>query len=177
MQGDYDVQVEGKAFVLRPDTPKEGKPRTLRPGETPGSLSEPLKTHAEQAGLVMRRPPLTSWAMYALEATEYAKEKGAWQAVHRGLYRAYWEDGKDLGNLDVVRGVAESSGLDWTELRDRLESRHYASAVTAQYQEALALGIRGIPAFAIGNILFTGARPYEVFKLVMDKALGQQAEG
>ena len=40
---DYDIAVEGKAFLLRPDTPREGRPRTLCLSESPDELSEPLK--------------------------------------------------------------------------------------------------------------------------------------
>ena len=36
-------------------------------------------------------------------------------------------------------------------------------------------GIKGIPTFLIGNILFSGARPYEMFRVVMDEVLKQQA--
>ncbi len=148
--------------------------RTLKPDEGAGQLSDPLKSYAEEAGLVMRRSALTPYTQYALETTEYAKEQGSFDAVHRALYRAYWEDGKDLGNFEVLEEVAGNCGLDWHELRDRLESRHYEQAVVNQFQEGVGLGINGIPGFLIGNILFTGARPYSVFKAVMGKTLEQQ---
>ena len=169
------MRMEGKAFLLRPDTPKEGTPRVLRPGESPDSLSEPLRTYAEQAGLVMRRPPVTSYTMYALEASEYAKEKGLFARFHKRLYRAYWEDRQDLGDLEVIKNAADDCGLEWLELRDRLESSYYRTAIMDQFKGAVDLGIRGIPAFLIGEVLFTGARPYEVFKVVMDKVLEQKA--
>ena len=167
--------VEGKAFLLRPDTPKEGKPRVLRPGESPDQLSEPLKTYAEEAGLVMRRPPITSYTRYALEATEYAQEQGVFDTFHRGLYTAYWEHGLDLGDLDIIGDVAQGCGLDWPDMKVRLESGHYGEKVMGQYQEAMGFGIHGIPAFLIGDFLFTGARPYEVFQTVMGKVLDGQA--
>ena len=163
--------MEIKPFLLRPDIPKGGNPRPLKEGESPDHLSEPLKTYAEEAGLIMRRPPLTSYTMFALEATEYAKEYGQEDPFHRGLYRAFWEDGLDLGDLDVIKGVTDHCGLDWPELKQRLESRHYEESVTNQFQEAVSMGVRGIPAFLIGNIMFTGARPYEVFQAVMGKVL------
>ena len=122
----------------------------------------------------MRRPPVTSYTMYALEATEYAKEQGLWDPYHRGLYRAFWEHGQDLDDMDVLQGVAEECGLDWPEMKRRLESRYYEESVTTQFQEAVQLGIRGIPAFLIDNILFTGARPYEVFQGVMGKVLAKE---
>ena len=169
MAEEYDVAVEGKAFLLRPDIPKEGRQRSLTPDERGGALNEPLRSYAENAGLVMRRFPLTPYTQYALETTEYAKEYGLFDPVHRALYRAYWEDGKDLGDFGVLERVAGDCGLDWPELRDRLESRHYEREIATQFQEGLNLGINGIPGFLIGNILFTGARPYSVFRAVMGK--------
>ena len=122
----------------------------------------------------MRRSALTPYTQYALETTEYAKDLGSFDAVHRALYRAYWEDGKDLGSFDVLEEAAGNCGLDWHELRDRLESRYYEQTVVNQFQEGVGLGITGIPGFLIGNILFTGARPYSVFKAVMGKTLERQ---
>ena len=178
MAEEFDVTVEGKAFLLRPDIPKEGRQRSLTPAEQGGSLNEPLRSYAEEAGLVMRRFPLTPYTQYALEASEYAKEYGQFDPVHRALYRAYWEDGHDLGDFAVLERVAGDCGLDWPELRDRLESRYYETAIANQFQEGLNLGINGIPGFLMGNILFTGARPYSVFKAVMGKLqeAGQQGE-
>jgi predicted DsbA family dithiol-disulfide isomerase len=125
----------------------------------------------------MRRPFIVPNTLLALQATEYAQQQGLFDPFHRAMYRAYWEDGKNLGDLEVIRGVAEECGLDWTELRQKLESGYYQEAVIGRYREALSLDIRGIPAFLIGNILFTGARPYEVFKAVAEKALGQRDGG
>ena len=162
--------MEGKAFILRPDIPKEGSPRKLKPGESGDQLNEPLRSYAEEAGLIMRRSALTPYTMYALEATEYAQQQGQFDAFHLATYKAYWEDGKDLGDMRVIQELTYKSGLNWPELSDRLESGYYREAVTTQYQEAVNLGIRGIPAFLIGNQLFTGAQPYEIFKLAYARA-------
>ena len=55
-----------------------------------------------------------------------------------------------------------------------LESGHYTSKVMEQYQEAMQHGIRGIPTFLVGNLMFTGAHPYEVFKTAMNRVLGNE---
>jgi len=120
--------------LLRLDTPREGKVRERRPGESTDQLSEPLRTYAEEAKLVMRRPPIVSYTMYALQATEYAQEQGAFEPFHRGVYKAYWEHGKDLGDLDVIGEVSVEYGLDWSELGDRLRSGHYEETVMGPVQ-------------------------------------------
>ncbi len=149
--------------------------REARAGETGDRLREPLGTRAEAEGLVMRRPSFTPFTMPSLEATEYAREVGMDEAFFGQTMRAYWEEGVDLANMDVLESLAKSSGLDWEVLQPRLESGHYREQVTEQHREAVSLGIQGIPAFLIGNLMFTGAQPYEVFKKVIDRVLTQEA--
>ena len=162
---------------MRPGTPKEGKPRESRSGETKDHLSEPLKSYAEEAGLIMRPPTKTPYTMYALEATEYAKAQGRFEPFHRLMYKAGWEDGKDIGDLDVIQESAEEVGLDWTELKARLESRQYEAVVMDQYRQAMDIGIEGVPGFVIGNYLFTGAQPYSVFQDVVNRVLHESENG
>ena len=170
--------MQGKAFILRQDTPKEGMPRQPRPGEVGDQLSEPLRSFAEEAGLVMRRSSWTPNTLYAMEATEYAQQQGQFDAFHLAAYKAYWEDGKDLGDLDVIREIALSCGLDWPELSRRLESGYHRGDILAQHQQALSLGVNAIPAFLVGNQFFMGAQRYEIFQLALAKAReSARAEG
>ena len=163
--------MEGRAYLLRPDTPKEGTPRTPRPGESEDELTEPLRSRAEEAGLIMRPPPITPNTMYSLEATEYAQQQGKFLEFHKAAYKALWEDRQDLGDLSVLEGVAKSVDLNATELLERLNSKEYSSTVMGQYEEALQYGIRGIPTFLVGNLMFTGAHPYDVFKSAIERVL------
>lgn len=150
--------------------------RQSRSGEAePGQpLSGHLGEMAKEAGLTMRRPGVTSNSRPALEATEYAKEKGRFEEFHDSLMKAYWEEGKNIGDMPVLEEIAGSSGLDWEELSRRLTERTYAERVDEQVEEARQYGINGIPAFIIGRYLFMGAQPYELFQKVMEKVLEEQ---
>ena len=149
--------------------------RETRPGETGDRLREPLASRADEEGLLMRRPSLTPYTMISLEATEYAREKGLDEAFFGNTMRTFWEEGVNLGDMGVLQTLAQQSGLDWDELKPLLESGHYREQVLEQHREAVTLGIQGIPAFLIGNLLFTGAQPYQVFKKVIDRVLAQAA--
>ena len=157
--------------MLRPDTPKEGLIRQPRPAETENQLSEPLRNHATESGLIMRPPTVTPNTMYSLEATEYAQQQGKFLEFHDAAYKAYWDKGQDLGQLEVLEEVARSVSLNTSEMLERLESHYYTSTVMGQYQEALQQGIRGIPSFVVGNLMFTGAHPYDIFKSAINKYL------
>ena len=171
MANEYEIAVEGRAYLLRPDTPKEGAERPQRPGETADELSEPLRGQAKDAGLIMKPLPRTPNTLYALEATEYAQQHGKFLEFHHAAYKALWEDRKDLGELEVLHKVAHEVGLDADEMVNSLEEKTYAETVMAQYQEALQHGISGIPTFLVGNLLFTGAHPYNIFKSAMERFL------
>ena len=169
--------------MLRPDTPKEGLDRPRRPGETADELSEPLRGQAQEAGLIMKPPARTPNTLYALEATEYAQRQGKFLEFHHAAYRAFWECGEDLGELEVLHNVAHEVGLNADEMVKSLEEKTYAETVMSQYQEALQYGVSGIPTFLVGNLLFTGAQHYSIFKSDMERFLtegvspGTEGEG
>ncbi len=173
MANEYDIAVEGRAYLLRPDTPKEGADRPQRPGETADELSEPLRGQAKDAGLIMKPPGRTPNTLYALEATEYAQQHGKFLEFHHAAYKAFWEDRKDLGELEVLHAVAHSVDLDADDMVKHLNEKTYAEAVMGQYHEALKYGISGIPTFLVGNLLFTGAHPYNIFKSAMERYLNE----
>ena len=54
MANEYEIAVEGRAFRIRHDTPKEGRGHPQRPGETEDELSVPLRGQAKDAGLIMK---------------------------------------------------------------------------------------------------------------------------
>ena len=165
--------MEAKAFFLRPDTPPEGIPRKNGGGE----LQEPLATSAREAGLTMRRAPLTPSTRLALEATEFAKQHGAFDAFHRAAYSAFWAEGKNLGDTQVLLDLSEQVGLDSAALDQALKERQLETQVLEQFEEAQEMGIHGIPAFLVGRYLFTGAQPYPLFQRVAKVALTELVGG
>jgi predicted DsbA family dithiol-disulfide isomerase len=167
LEKEYPVIVEWKPFELRPGTPPEGIPRPDRRGS---ELTEPLRSAALEAGLTrMKRAPFIANSRPALEAAEFAKEVGLHDQYHRGMFSAYFDDQRNIGDPDVIRDVVQQTGLDWPTLEQRLESGHYTESVERQIGEAHALGISGVPAYILDRYLVVGAQPYDVFKQVMDR--------
>ena len=125
----------------------------------------------------MRRQTLVPCTAPAMEATEFAKQHGAEMPFHDAAYRAYWDRGLDLEKVDVLRGVASEAGLDPNLLEESLTLGTHRAEVQEQYQEALGYGINGIPAFLMGQYLFTGAHPYEFFQGVAERVLSERTNG
>lgn len=172
MAKEYPLRVDWRAFELHPEISPEGEPRPdsayMHAG---GQASQRL---AAEAGLVMRRPPFRTNSRRALESAEYAREHGRFDDYHLALFKAYWEDNLNIGQIPVLRQVAERVGLDPDGLEAALCDGRYAQAVEADLEESRQLGITGVPAFIIGRYLVVGAQPYSVFKRAAELALADR---
>ena len=126
LASEYEIAVQGRAYLLRPDTPKEGRERPQRPGDTEDELSEPLRSQAKDAGLIIRPARRTPNTLYALEATEYAQQHGKFLEFHHAAYKAFWEDRQDIGEMEILHKVGHEVGLDADDMVKSLEEGIYA---------------------------------------------------
>ena len=106
----------------------------------------------------------------ALRVTELARDAGLHEALHDRLMHAYWGEGEDIGDHDVLRRHAAVAGLDADEVDDVLGSDRYLDRVLASTQEAVSIGVTGVPGFLLdGRLLVLGAQPEEVFERAFEQ--------
>lgn len=112
-----------------------------------------LEVPAKQLGLNMKFPPAVSPRPYtrlAFEGWYFAAEKGCGDAYSDLIYRAYFIDEKDIGELEVLAELAGSIGLDQKEFQEALMSGIYS----AREKEAVSysknvMKVSGVPAVYI----------------------------
>ena len=92
-------------------------------------------------------------------------------ALLDALYAAYFEFGRDVGDLDVLVDVAEAAGLDAAETRAQLAGDAGTAEVLADVEFARQVGISGVPFFIFNDRLaFSGAQPPDVILRVLRQA-------
>ena len=102
----------------------------------------------------------------------WAEGSGRQHALKRALLAAYFTDGQDVGDHEVLARAAASAGLDGAEARAILASDRHATEVRAQEQFFQRAGIHSVPAIIINRQhLISGGQPPEVF----ERALRQLA--
>jgi predicted DsbA family dithiol-disulfide isomerase len=107
----------------------------------------------------------------ALQAAEFAREQGHFDAMHRQLMKAYWDDGRDISDIAVLRQVAAKAGVDVAGMEAAVAADRFGDYLDARRAEAGELGINGIPAHVVADrYLVMGAQPYDLFERVMAKA-------
>jgi len=101
----------------------------------------------------------------ALEASEYARDFGRFDSFHHRLFRAYFTETRDIGNLDVLLVLAQEEGLDTADLRGALQEQRYASRLDEAHREGRQLGIDAVPTFMInGKYRIVGAQSLDFFR-------------
>jgi predicted DsbA family dithiol-disulfide isomerase len=166
-----DVRVEWLPFDLHPEYPPEGIARDELMRRYPDSMHEAVRGMHEDARMVYNpNPDRVPNTRRALELIEWARGRGAHEALHQRIMDAYWTEGRDITGWDVLAECVADAGLDPAEARAEVDAGAFRDRVTASTQTAQRLGITGVPAFVFdGRLLVSGAQPHEV----MDKALEQ----
>ncbi len=165
----HDVAIEWLPYELRPEPaplPDVAGPDGDRFRQSWARGVAPL---AAQLGVEMNFPPFKPRSRRAHEAAEYAREHGAFDAMRRALFRAYFVDGRDLGNLAVLVEVGAAVGLDPGDLRAALDEQRYTQRVVELETIAARLGIAAVPTVVIGDRAVEGVRPYEVLRQVLEQ--------
>ena len=181
LQQDYDVAVEWMPYELRPNTPAEGIPFDRLRGQ--GRYTEDyllsVVNLASESGIAMKDRTLIPNSRPSLEAAEWARARGGFAALNRALFRAYFEDGADIGRLDVLRGVASDCDLDANDLEDALATGRYSAALEEKLAWSSVAGGAGVPYYMFKGVdpetgearrfAFTGAQDYLVFQRVAER--------
>ncbi len=180
LREEFVITLSACAFDLRPGIPPEGiareeasKGRTYPPG-----YIENLHQTALDAGIDLKRPPLVPNTRKAHEATEFARDNGGdlW-AVHRALFRAYFEEEKNIGDADVVVQACEGAGIDGGVLREALDAGRYSEEIEKQMEWGRANGVTGVPT-TIFNSRFAvvGAQDVALFRDVAGRIVRGEVE-
>jgi predicted DsbA family dithiol-disulfide isomerase len=124
----------------------------------------------EAAGFSYAPPPQIPRSRQALELTEVARDEGLHEPVHDRLMRAYWSEGADIGDEEILLGLAAEAGLERGAAAAALRDGSYSARVDASTAEAQRHGIRAIPAFVLGGrLLLLGAQPHETFERAVEQ--------
>lgn len=72
------------------------------------------------------------------------------------LMRAYWAEGADIQNAEVLQGLLDGMGLDGGALLAAAQTDQVKAQLKANTEEAVARGAFGAPTFFIGKTQFWG---------------------
>ncbi len=166
--GEYQILPRIRAYMLNPDTPAAGVDRLayyekkFPDAAKREEMAMSLKAAAMGAGFKFdpatpKHLPNTAKAHQIIRLAHF---DGAQERVAEKLYGAYWDDGADIGDEDVLVQIAEEAGLDADNARRDLASPKSKNEILAEAEAFRRAGVTGVPTFIINERDgFSGALP------------------
>jgi predicted DsbA family dithiol-disulfide isomerase len=163
-------QIHWNPFQLNPDMPKEGRDRAAYRAWKFGSpekataLDQRITEAAAAVGLrfrtdLMARTPNT---IDAHRLIWFAGQNGDQDAAMEAVFKAYFIEGRDIGDHAVLADCAADAGLPRQAVLEFLAGDIAGNEMRAADQAAREAGVSGVPSFFLdGYSLFSGAMPAE----------------
>jgi len=175
---DHPFNIEWHPFQLNPDMPREGMDRRAYLETKFGGKDAAVQVYAriaeaaEAAGLALNLEGIerTPNTIDAHRLIHWAAVEGRQTAAVSRLFRAYFEQGRDIGGHDVLLDIAEGIGLDRDVIARLLESDADIDEIRARDSHARERGVTGVPTFVVANThVVPGAQSAELWTRTIDE--------
>lgn len=100
----------------------------------------------------------------------FAKSKGKQAAFKEALLRGYFEEGKNIDDLETLKELGKEVGFNADEIEKVFSSAEFTEEVIKDIQRAQQIGVQGVPFFVINEkFALSGAQPTDTFKQALQK--------
>jgi predicted DsbA family dithiol-disulfide isomerase len=180
-----NVDIRWRPFLLNPDMPPDGIDRRLYLESKFGSQHRVQRvfaavTAAGQAEGIefrfdrIRRTPST---IHSHRLIRLAALLGRQMETVEGLYRAYFVEGRDIGDIATLVGIGAEAGLPEAETLSYLDSDADVAAIRNDHARAHRLGVNGVPCFVFDeDYAVAGAQETDILVRMIDLAHETAAE-
>ena len=179
LSGRTDVAISWRPFQLNPDMPPEGMTRDdyvrakFGGGDRPRQIYQAIGESGREAGIEFQFPRIrrTPNTVLSHRLVHWSAKNERQEEIVTELFKAYFEEGLDIGDLDTLVECAVRAGIDETRTRHYLTSDEGRQEVVASDVYARRLGINGVPCFIVNRkYAVSGAQPPSAFVEVLNLA-------
>ncbi|MCK0169267.1 DsbA family oxidoreductase [Jannaschia sp. S6380] len=181
---DHPFILEWHPFQLNPDMPADGMDRRAyleaKFGGKDGAMRAyaPVVEAVEAAGLdvALDRIARTPSTLDAHRLIHWARLEQKQTHAVQALFEAYFEKGRDIGDIATLIAIGTQIGMDGDMLTRLFATDADARDIRARDAHARERGVTGVPTFILANQhVLRGAQPPELWAKVIDDILAQIA--
>ena len=155
---DMDVFIRWRPYMLDPTIPPQGLDRheymlNKFGAEKLKTIHDPLIEAGKELDVpyhfdLITRTPNTLDAHRLIRWSHTVERQN--EMVER-LFMAYWSEGKDVGNRDVLAACAGEAGINAQQIRELLDTEQDVEETRAEIQHATNIGVTGVPTFIMAQ--------------------------
>lgn len=179
---DHPFVVEWHPFQLNPDMPAGGMDRRDYLETKFGGRENAVKVygqiaqHATEAGIEINFEGIqkTPNTLDAHRLIHWAGVEGRQTFVVAALFAAYFKEGRDIGDQEVLADIADSAGMDAAMVQRLLNSDADLTEIRARDAHSRKMGVSSVPTFIVASQhAVPGAQPPEMWLKVMAEVKDQ----
>jgi predicted DsbA family dithiol-disulfide isomerase len=166
---EFDIEAEWLPKVIRPEVPAGGENiyKLFKTCELEEMFSH-LNETGSQYGISFKQPDFMPNASMALSAGEYAKEKGHFDELQGRIFQAFFTEGKDIGNIDIVLNIVEEAGFNKEEFITKFRDGYYENHLNAAEEKSKEYKVDTTPTFIIDEEhILAGDKDIEEFRALL----------
>jgi len=178
------VEIVWKSFQLDPSIPEKTEEENVfrylaqRKGisyEQSVQMHQGVVQTAKNAGLEYNfDKAVVANSFKAHRMIQLAKTKGLGDQAEERLFSAYFTEGKNFGNPEVLTALGKEIGLTEADVQEALTNETYAQKVKEDIQEAGRLGVNGVPFFVFDRkYAISGAQPPAAFLQALQQSFAE----
>ena len=173
---EHPFEIEWHPFQLNPDMPLVGMDRRAYLEGKFGGKEQAVKVygqidqHARDVGLeldlgAIKRTPNT---LNAHRLIHWAGIEQRQSMVISALFRAYFKEGRDIGDVEVLADLADTCGMDAAVVQRLLATDEDLEGIREKDAGFRKMGVNSVPTFIIaGQHAVPGAQSVEVWRNVI----------
>ncbi|MBO9464637.1 DsbA family oxidoreductase [Tropicibacter sp. R15_0] len=175
---DHPFNIRWLPFMLNPAMPADGMDRREylegKFGGQEGAVQAylPVHQHAEAAGLEIHLDKITRTpnTVDAHRLIHWSAMEGTQTAVVSKMFRAYFVEGRDISDHEVLADIADECAMDASVVLRLLKSDEDRREIVERDAAARGMGINSVPTFIVaGQHAVPGAQPPELWAKVIEE--------
>jgi predicted DsbA family dithiol-disulfide isomerase len=168
LRDSYDLKVNWCFLEIHPQTSAQGEAidSLNYPSQQWQKMLDNLQRVAKEENILLGKLNFITNSRDALLLSEAAKQCGKriFYDLHEKLFKAYFADGRNIGDKSILREIALNSGIDEHIIESAWRDEIYAKRLISNYHSARQHNIQSVPSFVFGNRILTGVVSEKTFR-------------
>lgn len=180
LRDSYDLKINWCFLEIHPETSAEGEPidSLQYPSQQWQQMLANLTRIAKEENIPLSQLTFITNSKDALLLSEASKQCGRekFYALHENLFRAYFVEGKNIGNRNTLKEIALSNGIEEKIIESAWTDDIHQKQLLSNFESARTHNIQSVPSFIFGQKVLSGVVAESVFREAANKQLNQKTQ-
>ena len=175
LRDSYDLKINWCFLEIHPEISADGEPIDSLdyPSEQWQQMLTNLQRVAQEENIPLSELSFITNSKDALLLSEASKQCGAdvFYKLHEKLFYAYFVDGKNIGDRNILNEIATSCGISEKIIESAWADEKYQQRLLDNFNSARKHNIQSVPSFIVGDRVLTGVVAESTFRAAAEEQL------